>query len=123
MTRYRRGAQRYSGALSDLKSYDLGHGYCTCDFFEQWQHRMACAKCDFYMPKQSAVALLLEGKARLLRLLQEIPPGEAAQAAVEDGVAADENLLAKLADVPTPAGLTPRQIGADFIQITSIRLP
>jgi hypothetical protein len=61
------------------KFYDLGHGYCTYDFFEQCQHRMACAKCDFYMPKQSTAALLLEGKEHLLWLLQEIPLGEAEQ--------------------------------------------
>ncbi len=28
--------------------YDLGHGWCTYTFFEQWQHRMACARCDFH---------------------------------------------------------------------------
>jgi len=28
--------------------YDLGHGWCTYTFFEQCQHRMACARCDFY---------------------------------------------------------------------------
>jgi hypothetical protein len=49
---------------------------------------MACAKCDFYLPKQSTAALLLEGKTHLLRLLQEIPLGKAEQAAVEDGVSA-----------------------------------
>jgi hypothetical protein len=98
-------------ATEPWKFYDLGHGYCTYDFFEQCQHRMACAKCDFYMPKESTAALLLEGKTHLLRLLQEIPLGEAEQAAVEDGVAAYENLLSKLTDVPTPAGPTPRQIG------------
>jgi hypothetical protein len=101
--------------------YDLGHGYCTYDFFEQCPHRMACAKCDFYMPKQSSAAQMLEGKANLLRLLQEIPLGEAEEAAVEDGVAAYENLLLKLADVPTPAGPTQRQIGSDLVQITSVR--
>jgi len=36
-------------------------------------------------------------------LLQEIPLGEEEQAAVEDGVAACENLLSKLSDVATPA--------------------
>src|SRR5437870_4960282 len=82
---------------------------------------MACAKCDFYMPKGSSAALLLEGKMHLLRLLQEIPLGEAEQAAVEDGVAAYENLLSKLSDVPTPAGPTPRQLGAGLVQITSVR--
>jgi hypothetical protein len=103
------------------KFYDLGHGYCTYDFFEQCQHRMACAKCDFYMPKQSTAALLLEGKTHLLRLLQEIPLGEAEQAAVEDGLAAYENLLSKLEDVPTPAGPTRRQISPEFVQITPVR--
>jgi hypothetical protein len=82
---------------------------------------MACAKCDFYMPKQSTTALLLEGKEHLLRLLQEIPLGEAEQVAVEEGVVAYENLLSKLADVPTPAGPTPHQIGAELVQITSFR--
>ena len=82
---------------------------------------MACAKCDFYMPKDSTAALLLEGRTHLLRLLQEIPLGEAEQAAVEDGVAAYENLLSNLSDVPTPAGPTPRQLGAGLVQITSVR--
>jgi integrase len=108
-------------ATEPWKFYDLGHGYCTYDFFEQCQHRMACAKCDFYMPKQSTAALLLEGKTHLLRLLQEIPLGEAEQAAVEDGVTAYEKLLRKLADVPTPAGPTPHQIGTELVQITSFR--
>ena len=103
------------------KFYDLGHGYCTYDFFEQCPHRMACAKCDFYMPKQSTAALLLEGKQHLLRLLQEIPLGDAEQAAIEDGVAAYEKLLLKLADVPTPAGPTQRQIGSGLVQITVSR--
>jgi hypothetical protein len=108
-------------AAEPWKFYDLGHGYCTCDFFEHFQHRMACAKCDFYMPKESTAALLLEGKTHLLRLLQVIPLGEAEQAAVEDGITAYENLLSKLADVPTPAGPTPRQISAELVQITSVR--
>ena len=94
---------------------------CTYDFFEQCQHRMACANCDFYMPKDSTETLLLEGKTHLLRLLQEIPLGEAEQAAVEDGIAAYENLLSKLVDVPTPAGPTPHQIGAELVQIMSSR--
>ena len=87
-------------ATESWKFYDLGHGYCTYDFFEQCQHRMACAKCDFYMPKQSIAALLLEGKKHLLRVPQEIPLGEAEQAAVENGITAYEDLLSKSMDVP-----------------------
>jgi hypothetical protein len=103
------------------KFYDLVHGFCTYDFFEQCPHRMACAKCDFYMTKRSSAAQLLEGKENLLRLLQEIPLGEAEKAAVEDGVAAYKSLLLKLADIPTPAGPTQRQIGTGLVQITSVR--
>jgi len=88
----------------------LGHGYCTYDFFNQCPHRMACAKCSFYLPKESTKAEVLEAKANLLRLRQDIPLADAELAAVEDGPTAYEQLLAKLADVPTPAGQTPRQL-------------
>jgi hypothetical protein len=91
--------------------YDLGHGYCTYTFFEQCQHRMACAKCDFYTPKDSSKALLLEAKDNLQRMLGAIPLTDDEKAAVDDGQAALDKLLAQLADIPTPAGPTPRQIG------------
>jgi integrase len=90
--------------------FDLGHGYCSYDFFDQCPHRMACAKCSFYVPKPSTQAQTLEGKANLLRLLQEIPLSEDERAAVEDGVDAFDQLLTRLADVPTPAGPTPHQL-------------
>jgi integrase len=48
--------------------YDLGHGYCTYSFFEQCPHRMACARCDFYTPKDSSKAQLLEAKDNLQRM-------------------------------------------------------
>ncbi len=95
---------------------DLGHGYCTYDFFDQCPHRMACAKCSFYRPKGSSQAMLLEGKANLLHMLQQIPLTEDERAAVEDGVSAFDGLLAKLVDMPTPAGPTPRQLSADVPQ-------
>jgi hypothetical protein len=101
-----------SGKAADRpwKFYDLGHGYCTYDFFDQCPHRMACAKCSFYLPKGSTRAQLLEGKTNLLRMRQEIPLKEVELAAIDDGVAAFEKLLVHLADVPTPAGPTPRQL-------------
>jgi len=74
------------------------------------KHRMACAKCSFYLPKDATKAQLLEAKANLLRLRQDIPLADTELSAVEDGLAAYEQLLKKLADVPTPAGPTPRQL-------------
>jgi len=88
-----------------------GKSYCTYDFFDQCPHRMACAKCSFYVPKGSSQVQLLQGKTNLLQLRQEIPLNDSELAAVDDGVAAMEKLLEQLADVPTPAGPTPRELG------------
>ena len=90
--------------------FDLGHGYCTYNFFEQCPHRMACARCDFYLPKASTQAQLVEAKGHLQRMLIAIPLTEGERAAVEDGATAVQQLLDHLADLPTPAGPTPCQI-------------
>jgi hypothetical protein len=92
--------------------YDLGHGYCTYTFFEQCPHRMACARCDFYTPKTSSKGQLLEAKDNLQRMLANVPLTDDERAAVDDGQAALDQLLERLADVPTPSGATPRQISA-----------
>ncbi len=102
-----------SGAVArgePWKYYDLGHGLCTYDFFDQCAHRMACAKCSFYRPKESAAAQLLEGKSNLLRMLQEIPLLDDERAAVEDGVDAMNQLLERLAHIPTPSTQTPASL-------------
>jgi hypothetical protein len=104
------------------KYYDLGHGYCTYDFFDQCPHRMACAKCSFYQPKDSTAPALAEGRSNLLRMRQEIPLGESEIAALDDGVSALESLLGRLDNVPTPAGLTPLQLrGESLVQIQQKR--
>jgi hypothetical protein len=90
--------------------YDLGHGWCSYSFFEQCPHRMACARCDFYTPKNSSKVQLIEAKTNLQRMLANIPLTEDERAAVDDGQAALDSLLTRLVDVPTPAGPTPRQI-------------
>src|SRR5262249_52439215 len=100
--------------------YDLGHGYCTYTFFEQCPHRMACARCDFYIPKDSSKGQLLEAKENLQRMLASVPLTDDEQAAVDDGQAALDRLLERLADVPTPTGATPREIG---IPATATLLP
>ena len=105
--------------------YDLGHGYCTYTFFEQCPHRMACAKCDFYTSKDSSKAQLLEAKENLQKMRAMIPLTEDEQAAVDDGSAAIDRLLDRLADIPTPAGPTPRQLdppaSATILPIVDVR--
>jgi integrase len=100
--------------------YDLGHGYCSYTFFEQCPHRMACARCDFYTPKDSSQAQLLEAKDNLQRMLTSIPLTDDERAAVEDGQAALDTLLTRLTDIPTPSGATPHKIG---VQQTATLLP
>jgi integrase len=90
--------------------YDLGHGYCTYSFFEQCPHRMACARCDFYLPKQSTQAQLLESKQSLQRMLVEIPLTDAERSAVDGDHTAVGRLIDRLLDVPTPPGPTPRNL-------------
>ena len=80
--------------------YDLGHGWCSYSFFEQCQHRMACARCDFYTPKGSTKAQLLEAKDNLQRMLAAIPLTDDERAAVDDGHDAVDALLARLARRP-----------------------
>jgi integrase len=108
-----------SAAGEPWQHYDLGHGLCSYTFFEQCQHRMACAKCDFYIPKSSSRAQLLEAKANLQRMLVAIPLTDDERAAVDDGQAALGKLLERLADIPTPAGPTPRQLAT----IPAVELP
>lgn len=63
---------------------------------------MACARCDFYVPKESSKAQSIEAKGNLLRLRQEIPLKEDEMRAVEDGIVGHEMLVAKLTIFPTP---------------------
>ncbi len=93
--------------------YDLGHGLCTYDFFDQCPHRMACAKCNFYEPKDSARMQAVQAKGNLIRMLQELPLRDEERTAVEDGVKAMERLTEGLRDIATPDGRTPVQIQAD----------
>ncbi|HEY0386458.1 MAG TPA: hypothetical protein VGC64_10620 [Pyrinomonadaceae bacterium] len=71
---------------------------------------MACAKCSFYVPKDSSRAQLLEAKTNLQHMLHEIPLRDEERAAVEDGLTAVEKLYEKLTDVPTPDGSMPREL-------------
>jgi hypothetical protein len=96
------------------------------NFFEQCPHRMACARCDFYLPKVSTRAQLVEAKEHLQRMLTAIPLTDGERAAVEDGTAAVKQLLDRLADLPTPAGPTPREIRktqTPLLTMTPLRQP
>jgi integrase len=90
--------------------YDLGHGLCGYEFFEQCPHRMACPRCDFYQPKDTSLRHLLEARANKLQLLQEMPLTEEERAAVDGDLEALNQLTLRLADQPTPSGQTPTEL-------------
>src|SRR5664279_2415224 len=97
--------------------YDLGHGWCSYTFFEQCQHRMACARCDFYNPKGSTKAQLLEAKENLQQMLAAIPLTEDERAAVEDGHTANRRGRSH-ARGPRPCPHTPSTAAPDRAEPT-----
>jgi integrase len=99
-----------ASAGGPFEFYDLGHGYCSYSFFEQCPHRMACARCDFYLPKPSSEAQLLEAKDSLQRMLVQVPLTDTEQAAVEGDQTAVDRLLAGLAGTPAPSGGSPLEM-------------
>jgi hypothetical protein len=68
---------------------------------------MACARCDFYVPKGSTRAQLLEAKDNLQQMLMSIPLNDDERAAVEDGQSVLDALLDRLADTPQPGRANP----------------
>jgi len=91
-----------NGTTDNWLHYDLGHGYCNNDFFVHCAHRMACARCTFYVPKESTQAQLLEAKRHLRHMMQTIELTEVEVATVSGDLNALENLLQSLQSVATP---------------------
>jgi hypothetical protein len=83
--------------------YDLGHGCCSYDFFDQCPHRMACVRCDFYVPKQSFEKQLISARRNLQRMLQEIPLSDEERAAVDGDLEALKSLTERLRGLPPPS--------------------
>jgi hypothetical protein len=90
--------------------YDLGHGWCSFEFFDRCPHRMACARCDFYIPKESSRGQLLEAKDNVDHFLKAIPVTAEEQEAADGDRAAIDRLLERLDDEPTPSGQTPAEL-------------
>lgn len=101
--------------------YDLGHGWCSYEFFDQCPHRMACARCDFYVPKSSDQGLWLQTRDNLLTMLQEIPLSDEERAAVDGDIQALNRLLQQLENIPTPSESLPIKSANTFIPFRSVR--
>lgn len=85
-----------SGAAGKGESYKfvhLGHGYCANPYWAQCQHRMACQRCDFYVPGDSTRAQALEANTHNQRLLEQIPVTETERKALAGDQAALKQLI------------------------------
>ncbi len=102
------------------KYYDLGHGFCTNPFWAECMHRLACARCPYYRPKNTTMEQLVEGKANLVRMLEFVKLSEDEQLLVTEGIELHQDLIEKLADVPTPAGPTPRELEGNQQKETNV---
>jgi len=71
---------------------------------------MACAGCDFNLPKESARGQALESKASIRRYLEEVPLNADERGIVEGDLVKLEGLIRKLASVPCLDGRTPTEI-------------
>ncbi|GAA1331686.1 hypothetical protein GCM10009660_05340 [Catellatospora bangladeshensis] len=112
-----------TGGEQPWKYYDLGDGYCTYDFFAKCQHRLACARCSFYLPKQSSAGQLLSIKDGVEQMLERLTFTDDEHAALEGDRDALTTLAERLANVPTPTGPAPEQLGADraFIALAAVQ--
>ncbi len=92
-----------SGAAGRGESYKfvhLGHGYCANPYWAQCQHRMACQRCDFYVPGDTARAQALEANTHNQRLLEQIPVTETKRKAL----AGDQVALRQLIEASPALG-------------------
>jgi hypothetical protein len=90
--------------------YDLGDSYCSNPFWSSCPHRMACAGCDFNLPKVSARAQALESKASIRRYLETVPLTADEKAIVEGDLEKLNDVIRKLDNIPTLDGRTPHEI-------------
>lgn len=112
-----------TGGEQPWKYYDLGDGYCTYDFFAKCPHRLACVRCPFYLPKESSAGQLLSVKQGIEQMLERLDLTDDERAVLEGDREALTALAERLATVPTPAGPTPEELGADraFVSLTAVQ--
>jgi hypothetical protein len=103
------------------KYFDLGHGFCKLSEWSSCRHRMACARCDFFEPKDSLKMQLIEANGNLSKMLEFVALGDEEKRLVEQGVVINTELLARLQREPTPSGQTPEEMhrGATDVSLTS----
>lgn len=72
---------------------------------------MACARCPFYVPKESTKGQLLAVKEGINKMLEQVDLTDDEREALEGDRDAITALTERLADIPTPVSPTPASWG------------
>ncbi|MFP1630062.1 hypothetical protein ACLB9X_34205, partial [Streptomyces sp. 5K101] len=94
----------------------------TYDFFAKCPHRLACARCPLYVPKESTRGQLLAVKDGINQMLERLDLTDDEREALEGDRKAVAALTERLADTPPPAGPTPTELGTadSFVPLTQL---
>lgn len=105
--------------------YDLGHGLLHLHLLRAVPAPHGLRSLRLLHPERLHEIPTPRSQKNLQRMAVSIPLTDDEQAAVADGQTAIDRLLARLADTPTPAGPTPRQLdvpaGATLLSILGVR--
>ncbi|MBL1102740.1 hypothetical protein [Streptomyces coffeae] len=87
-----------------------------------WPPLRASRSCPFHVPKNSSRGQLLAVKDGITQMLKQLDLTDDKRDALNGDLEAVTALAERLADVPTPAGPTPRELGAadGFIPLTQL---
>jgi len=92
-----------NGAAAKGETYKyvhLGHGYCGNPYRAECAHRMACQRCEFYVPGDSTKAQALEADIHNLKLLEQIPVTDTERKALEGDRKALQRLIGSVRPEP-----------------------
>jgi len=84
--------------------FDLGHGLCANPYWSTCPHRLACAKCDYYVPDDRAQ--LLRARASVRRMRETVPVTEEEARVLAGDEGALSVMLERNSTVPPPAAST-----------------
>ena len=80
--------------------YEMGHGLCANPYWHKCHYRMACVKCEMYVPGDGAQ--YVRAKEGVRHMLETIPLTEDEKQAAEGDEEALKKIVEKKANIPMP---------------------
>lgn len=98
-----------AGRGAEALYYELGHGLCKNPNWSRCPYRMACVRCEFYVPGERAQ--YIRARQGIRRMLETIPLTDEEKRVAEGDEEALGELLGRNAGMPAPSGRAPRGPG------------